>query len=203
VKVRVPSGVQLRKLLFTDTDMEYPGWEVYHIPMPGVANDMLRAKWWKLSPLDACPDADVSIWIDASVTVTNPSFLGRCISALGNDDWTLIPHPWRNCLYDEAAYCGETGMHNPAVMALQAAYYQSLGYPTGAGLYASTVLVRRHTDAVASACCSWWHDVTRWSTRDQVSLPVILREHPVPLNTRMRWCDGWTVGTHVGKRFTG
>jgi hypothetical protein len=189
--------------LFTDDpDLEAPGWHVIYEPkpvtIPELDTPMMQAKWWKTHPREALGyTADVAVWIDASVTV-EPWFITTCLTALRDDDWAMVKHPGRDCIYDEAAYSKTLPRYGGAKLDEQTAYYREIGHPEHWGLFANGVSVRRLTPAVLDVSRQWWWECATRSWQDQVSLPVLVRlaGDGLKWNTDLGWCDGWVVADH-------
>lgn len=184
------------------------GWEPRYVPHnvvsrhgdPALVAPMLAHKFWKTHPARALPGVDVSIWIDASITL-HEDFVDYALDALGEDDWALIRHPWRSCIYDEAFYSATLPRYASLADDLhtQAAWYRELGHPARWGLAATGVLVRRHTPEVIELCEHWWQECLNWSHQDQVSLPVLLRmyEDRIKFNWNLGWWEKWELWPHL------
>lgn len=197
-------------LITDEKDIEAPGWEVNFDETPGFFVDplwnevqkadpaatkpMMEHKFWKTHPEEACGGVDVSIWLDASMEVTDVAFVDRCLDALGDDDWVAVKHPWRDCIYDEATYSGTLSRYNASSLDRQAAFYRDvIGHPTHWGLFATGAMVRRHTTLVLEIGEDWWDECCNWGHQDQVSLPVLFRLHErLKWNTNMPW-EGWWI----------
>lgn len=204
-------GSALRPLMYTDSDRTaaeavHMGWEArvvrhhYESPHgdPEIVVPMLNHKFWKCHPEQALGDIDMSIWVDGSIEVTNPDFINNCVNALGNDDWSHVPHPARSCIYPEAYYSATlTWRYDAESILKQAAHYQAF-HPSGWGLFATGVNIRRHTDHVFLMSDQWWEEIVNWSHQDQISLPVLQRlmEDRVPWNNRLTWFQDWTLHPH-------
>jgi hypothetical protein len=135
-----------------DPDLEVDGWRVEHKPRALLPR--MAAKLPKLYPC-AFTDAPASVWIDAACAVTSPTFVADVLDYA----WPLamFPHPERDCLYDEAAVVPSLARFNGAPIDRQAASYRRGGFPEHWGLWAATVIARRHT-ADMSALSGLWHD---------------------------------------------
>jgi hypothetical protein len=222
----LPGDLGCRAILYTDEPgIEAPGWEVRvvtdHLPVeairaaqladPKATDGMLRHKYWKCHPAQAVPDADVTIWADASLLITADSYAKRCLEALGDDDWCAVRHPWRDCIYTEAAFSATLPRYNWRTLDTQVQAYRLLGHPRSWGLFATGANVRRHTPVTIETGEHWWWEIVTRSHQDQVSLPVIfrlmqqLRNHPDdhpddrrPLrwNVNMPWNTWWGVYEH-------
>lgn len=192
--------------MFTDDpNLEAPGWvTVYEEPDPfqvtwcdpAATVDMMRHKYWKTHPAEALEE-DISIWLDASMEVTDVAFVNKCLEALGDDDWVAVPHPWRNCIYTEAEYSATLPRYDKGALDRQAAWYRDIGHPGGWGLFATGANVRRHTATVIKLAENWWQECLNWSHQDQVSLPVLFRlEEELKWNTKMPWGQWWVNHPH-------
>lgn len=221
-----PADLGCRAILYTDEpDIDAPGWEVRvvtdHLPVEAIAAaqradpkatvGMLRHKYWKCHPAQAVPDADVTLWVDASLLITVDHYAKRCLDALGDDDWCAVRHPYRDCIYTEADFSATLPRYDAEAMWRQVDAYRSIGHPTHWGLIATGANVRRHTPAAIEAGEHWWWEIVTRTHQDQLSLPVLFRlleqirnhpdEHPddrQPLrwNLNMPWATWWGVYEH-------
>lgn len=223
--------------LFTDqAELNAPGWTVVHRPHHIVTRrgpvdllaPMLAHKYWKCHPGKAISQAQgddmgaspyltrqfetldrefVSIWLDASIT-PEPGFVDKALAALGDDDWAMVPHPWRTCIYTEADY--SAGLHRYAGLAdqirAQAGFYRTIGHPDNWGLFATGVNARRHTALTIEVGEQWWQDIINHTHQDQISLPVLariysddarLQRHRLRWNTNIGWTEGWQLCPHL------
>jgi len=169
------TGVDVEWILVTDTppDAEAAqGWTVVHEPRPDVP-PVRAAKRPKFEPW-RYTDAPASIWVDASFRVTSADFAASLLEYA--KPIAQFVHPWRDCLYAEAVEIAALGKDPDGVAAWQTRRYREAGHPTGWGLWASGVIVRRHTAAVKRMGAAWSREVESGSARDQVSQPFVLRE---------------------------
>lgn len=144
--------------------------------MPGEPEDpRAAAKLWKVRPDIACPDADVTIWIDGSMEVLRADFVERCLYVLGHADALFVPHPFRDDIYEEAELSTHLGKYAGQPLLDQVASYRKVGHPEHWGLAEAGLLVRRHNARVKALGEAWWAEIERWSLQDQLSLPPLLR----------------------------
>lgn len=142
---------------------------------PGIVVPMLSHKYWKCHPGEAMADYDISIWVDGSMEVVTDDFIGKCLAALGGDDWSCMPHPARTCIYPEASYSATlTWRYDARSINAQAEHYSHF-HPAHWGLIATGFCVRRHTTGVLDLSHEWWVENTQWSHQDQLSLPVLMK----------------------------
>lgn len=204
----VPVSLGVPALMYTDNRetallAEKHGWEVKFMVMNALWSSMMAHKWWKLHPELATPDADVSLWVDGSMTVVD-DYVDKCVTALGDDDWVMVPHPSRNCIYDEAAYSATlTWRYDAKAITTQAAYYESIGHPKWWGLFATGANVRRNTDTVRELGRHWWWENVERSHQDQISLPVLMRlmQDRLKWNANMPWHEWWHLAEHDNPRW--
>lgn len=169
------AGVDVEWILVTDevpaTDAAQ-GWTVIHEPRPNVP-PVRAAKTAKFEPW-RYTGAPASIWIDASFRVVSPHFAQQAMEHA--TPIAQFVHPWRGCLYEEAAEIAALGMDPDGVAEWQTGRYREAGHPTSWGLWASGVIARRHTAAVKRMGAAWAREVESGSARDQVSQPFVLRQ---------------------------
>jgi len=147
------------------------GWRVVLEPRPGT-HPCRAAKHAKFRPWEYT-DAPASAWIDGSVRVTSASFAAEALALA--DPVAQFAHPDRDCIYDEAAVSAGIGKYAAEPVGAQAACYRIAGHPEHWGLWAATVIARRHTPQVVALGARWTAEVDRWSFQDQVSEPYVLR----------------------------
>jgi hypothetical protein len=168
-------GVEVEWILVTDTPPDADaarGWTVVHEPRPDVP-PVRAAKRPKFEPW-RYTDAPASIWVDASYRITSDQFAAEALALA--DPIAQFVHPWRDCLYAEAAEVARLGMDPDGVAAWQVERYREAGHPEGWGLWASGVIARKHTAAVKRLGAAWAREVESGSARDQVSQPYVLRK---------------------------
>lgn len=178
-------GVDVEWICVTD-GMPHPdaeaarGWTLVCEPHPGVHPNR-AAKRAKFAPWEYT-SAPASIWLDASFRVVSGRFVVEVLAHA--DPIAQFAHPWRDCLYDEAAESALLPKYAGEPIIEQGAYYRARGHPEHWGLWAAGVIARHHTDAVRALGAAWTHEVNVWSFQDQVSEPLALRTvglRPIPL----------------------
>lgn len=204
---RLSADLGVPAVLYTDDPhIDAPGWEVRmvtdHLPGgidyldPLATEAMMRHKWWKCRPDLAVPDADVSIWLDGQMEIVVPSFVDKCLAALGDDEWSAVRHPNRDCVYEEARFSARLPRYDAETLHDQVERYRALRYPPRNGLFATGSIIRRHTPTVRAVGEAWW-DECRRSHQDQVSLPVLFWLAPaLRRNENMPWWQWWTLHPH-------
>lgn len=176
------AGVDARWIAVTDGTEEAEadhGWEIVNVEHWSTEQDVRHpnrlAKIAKTQPWLFDAESSHSIWIDASYRITSPVFAFQVIPMATPIAQFL--HPWRQCVYQEAAasralsrYSGEVSTINR-----QVTEYEEIGHPANWGLWATGVIIRKHTDDVIDMSSMWLTEIRRWSYQDQISEPVTLR----------------------------
>jgi len=168
---------------------------------PSITGPMLAHKWWKTHPELACPDAEISIWMDGSMEVAVEGYIERRLGQLGGEDLALMKHPERNCIFPEAEYSAAlTWRYDATAITKQADHYRNF-HPADWHLFATGCIVRRHVPVILELGHQWWHENITWSHQDQLSLPVLVRlgeERGLRWNKNIDWLDGVTLHPHGG-----
>lgn len=126
-------------------------------------------------------DCDISIVIGANIQLKASA--GKLVDTYLGEfyDMALFKHPKRDCVYEEIAGA-LTRVNDPEekkILLLQEAHYRKIGIPEHlGGLPETGMVIRKHTPKVRRFCEAWWAEMCRWSYRDQVSFPVVLRDFP-------------------------
>ena len=164
---------------YTDRKIESNTWKITTMVGDGTPlHPRLAAKRHKMFPPSL--DGDISIWIDASITVTDVHEMVKvCKAALGKRDLALFKHPERDNIYDEAAISIALPKYAGLPLIEQVESYAAEGLPRASGLWAGGVIVRRHTERRVNFENDWWTENEKWSYQDQLSLPYVLWKHDV------------------------
>jgi hypothetical protein len=123
-------------------------------------------------------DADVSIYYDSHVKckagITKEMIVENY---LGDGDICIIKSKKR--VYDEvkAAINRIADTEERNILLAQGEYYKQHGFDN-LKVYGYQPLIRRHNKITEQFNESWWAEICKWSYRDQVSFPVILRQFP-------------------------
>jgi len=88
----------------------------------------------------------------------------------------------RDCLYEEARAVVRLGKDAPGVVRRQVSKYRGEGLFPPTGLWASTVILRRHTPLMREFCQSWWAEVEAFSRRDQISFPYVVAKSGIKVS---------------------
>jgi len=141
------------------------------VPCSKFKNNALNAKIHKILT-HRYLDGDYFMWIDGDITLTaEPKEL---VELMGDKDLLFFKHPTRDCLFDEVIDCQRIGRGDTEEMAEQ--YEDYSGFTRHNGLIESAVFIRKNNKEVNELMEKWWIEISRYSSRDQVSWPVVFQK---------------------------
>ena len=149
-----------RYICYTDQPFESKVWEI----RTGY-NEMTAIRYCRHLKILGFSFYEKSIWIDGSFQINcdlNEFWANKFTSPM-----TVIQHPMRNCVYEEAATCQRNGRGDVNDIARQIGKYSNEGLPFNNGLIQSGIIMRENTAQVRQFCDLWW-DQINLSTRDQI-----------------------------------
>ena len=129
-----------------------------------------QARYIKTHPHEFFKDYDISVWVDATITIKDD------FSELINDSVLLVPqHPSRDCIFEEAKKCIELKKDTLENINPQIAKYRKLKYPEHNGLAQTNILIRKHNNKQCIKLMEdWWKEIEQGSCRDQLSFNYAL-----------------------------
>jgi len=161
-------------------DLKSDSWNVVYVEdKENEMNDKRFANFFKFNPFQSLFSAfqvnyDICITIDANVRIVKD--LDKIVSFYCPTlfDITLAKHPLRNCVLTESnAIVGEEKDTKEAV-SQNINLFQEKGYPTNNGLYQTTIMIWKNTQATQVLSSEFWKLYCNLSERDQILLPYIL-----------------------------
>lgn len=153
-------------------------------------HDRLLARWAKCHPHVIFPDAQATIWVDACLEVTSPTFVRDAVAQVSpGSPYAAFEHPDRANVLEEVEAAETLAKYEGNRHAEMVAVHSSTLPHRTTGLWAMTVLVRRNHYATRAVDRLVWSETLAWSTEemtalDQLILPWaldILRDDLVPL----------------------
>jgi hypothetical protein len=161
------------------------------------------AKWWKVKPELACPDAAITIWLDASAIVLVPNLVEVMVDALGDHEALFFRHPYWTSLTEEVAVSRKAEKYDEWPLEEQVKTYREAGMPEEGFLVHTAFIVRRNTPAVRQTDARWWEEMRQWGLQDQISLPYVLAFNEAGLDFIIHehpYAMGWIgYGHHQGR----
>ena len=139
-------------------------------------NQVLNAKIYKILPHKFL-NCDVSIWLDGNIylTVSKEQLVEEF---LGDADIAVHKHPDRDDVYDECNIAIKYKGDEDGSIKKHKEYLKNINYPRHEGLYNCGVIIRRHTPEIEKFNKEWWSEICCYSSRDQISFPVVLKQFP-------------------------
>jgi hypothetical protein len=130
-------------------------------------------------------DAEYSIYHDGNFQLRmDPNQM--IDELLKKQQWASYRHPCRKCIYEEAQVLLNEKIGTPKLVSNEIERYRDAGFPSGEGLWANGLIVRRHTPEVAELNEHWWRLYMAGCERDQISFPMARRD----VNLRVHTIDG-------------
>jgi hypothetical protein len=110
---------------------------------------------------------DRSVWVDGSMEPHE-----RLVDFFDTFDEAVAvrKHGWRTCAYQEAVICTDRRKDRPEAIDRTVKWLREIGHPVNAGLAASQILFRRHSEKVDAFGEAWWEAICQGSCRDQLTL---------------------------------
>jgi len=142
------------------------------------ASPVMNAKIYKILAHKFI-DTDISIWVDGNISLLKPA--DELVKEwLGDADMALFEHYKRRGLNWEVKMLNSMFKRRTPEVRLEVNYqlehYKKLGLPKE--VYMGGFIIRRHNQIIERFNEAWWAEICRWSQRDQLSLPIVLRKFP-------------------------
>lgn len=146
---------------------------------PSAETARVLSRFPKLRPIDTVPGYDVAIWVDASIEIMSDLRpLLRIFQDTGADV-ALFPHPSGRTVAEEFDFAIKGGRIGPdfyAAAEIQKGRYAAMGLLDCKVVEASIIFYRLSSPTLEAAGKAWWHEVTQFTERDQVSQPYAMQD---------------------------
>ena len=137
-----------------------------------------NCKIYKILPFLFFKDYDYIIWHDCTSFVKqDPNII--ISKYLTHSDFAFFKHPVRNCIYDELKIVGSEPIDSIENLTNYKFFLKQIGYKEQSGLFEATAYVMKVTKNSVACMFSWWELICRFSSRDQLSLPIALSYHNI------------------------
>ncbi|MFD2113974.1 glycosyltransferase domain-containing protein [Thiorhodococcus fuscus] len=189
-------------ICFTDRSSipGYHPWEIRHFDYLS-QDDVLTARFVKTHPHYYFSEYEISIWIDAHLLIRE-DFLSQFVEYVTTSPCGLgaIPHPFRNCTYEEAKICVDEEKDDKTIIHNQVEIYRQKGFPEKYGLIETGILIRKHNlKEIKQLNIDWWLQQEKGSKRDQISFMYMIWMHGIQWLPLMK--KGRSVRNHQGFQF--
>lgn len=142
----------------------------------------VQALYFKTQMHEYLPDYDLYIWVDGKIQITTPDFVQQCITQVGSNDFAILKHHERTCVYQEInhiLHCMSKGneyllaRYKDRPLLEEAAEWKSMGYPKGNGLGDCKIFIVRNTEKMNEIFNKWWKLVSDVNYFDQTAIQVV------------------------------
>lgn len=134
-----------------------------------------NAKLPKVLPQLLLPDYDYYVWIDGNIELlVSPRELCQKFLISTGADIAAFPHRLRRCVYSEAREVLRLSLDHRQLVRAQVRRYRSDGYGQNLGLIEMGFILRRNNAVSNRLALTWFEQICRYSSRDQLSFPVAL-----------------------------
>jgi len=137
------------------------------------------AKVFKIFPQVFMPNLESSVWVDGNVRFSK-SINGLVVDFLASKkSFGVFKHNKRNNVLEELGECIKFSKDAADVMKSQVNRYRAKYDLDLLGLYQGRFLLRNHgrEQIVSKISDEWWAEVSTYSVRDQLSLPIVVFEN--------------------------
>nr|DAD40614.1 TPA_asm: hypothetical protein HUJ06_014937 [Nelumbo nucifera] len=138
------------------------------------------------------PQARYSIWVDSkSQFRRDPLGVLEALLWRTNSSLAISEHGARSSVYDEGKAVVKKNKATPEEVKEQLTRYRNDGFPDEKrfngkkALAEASIIVREHTPLTNLFMCLWFNEVVRFTSRDQLSFPYVLRQLKVLKNVNM------------------
>jgi len=134
---------------------------------------VLNAKIYKILAHKYC-NTPYIVWVDGNIVLKKDPH--ELIKIMGDKDMAFFKHPWRDCLYEEATQCVARNKGDVLDITEQINAYRKQKVKEHLGLCETGAHIRKNNPSVNELFDKWWVEITRYSSRDQISFPYVFKE---------------------------
>ncbi len=121
------------------------------------------------------PNYEYIIWMDGNHQLkVDPE---NILNEYGDSSLYVFKHPDRNCVYDELDSCIKWRMDSQKILTEQLNYYKEIRFPQKFGLFEMPTFIVKNTHKVKELQLTWFEQINRFSSRDQISFPFSVWKH--------------------------
>lgn len=166
----------------------YPWWDLIAGPFE-TSSSLREIQRYRVQSHRIWPEYDYTIWVDGEVRLKADPL--QLVDMLKESGYGIgfVPHPQRDCIYDEAEVYLSFKAVDPATVAAQLDRYRAAGFPAHQGLAAVNFFIRDNRDPDVIRLMERWHYETQnGCCRTQMSFPFASWIENVPW-----WKIPWEV----------
>ncbi|XP_043713697.1 probable hexosyltransferase MUCI70 [Telopea speciosissima] len=158
-------------------------WRIVVVNDLPFSDQRLNGKIPKMLSHRLFPQARYSIWVDSkSQFRRDPLGVLEALLWRTNSTLAISEHGARSSVYDEAKAVVKKHKASPEEVEVQLSQYRRDGFPDDKryngkkALSEASVILREHTALTNLLMCLWFNEVVRFTSRDQLSFPYVLRQ---------------------------
>ncbi|XP_020093188.1 uncharacterized protein LOC109713489 isoform X2 [Ananas comosus] len=163
-------------------------WRIIVVKDLPFSDQRLNGKIPKMLSHRLFPKARYSIWVDSkSQFRRDPIGVLEALLWHTNSVLAISEHGARSSLYDEGKAVVQKHKATPEEVEVQLNQYRQDGIPDDKrlkngkkALAEASIIVREHTPSTNLFMCLWFNEVVRFTSRDQISFPYVLRRLQTP-----------------------
>lgn len=146
--------------------------------------DLLKSRYPKINPHLVLPDYEFSLWMDGNTTVADASLYDILKQKMDSGVvYSGLCHPLRDCIYDEALRCLQTGRISLQGYLKTVLRLKLNGFKTHQGLTENNVIFRRQlSPEVVKMDKLWWKLLLGGPYRDQLFFIYAMQKAGVKLD---------------------
>ena len=137
-----------------------------------------NAKIYKVLTHIFLPEYDYYIWIDSTHAVKkDPEWIIE--NYVKEQGIGLFKHSKRKCLYEEGKEIIRKKQDDIDKVERQMKFYKSENVEKNLGLYELSAFVKKNDFKINALMHSWWEQICMFSSRDQISMPYVLKKYKI------------------------
>ena len=150
-------------------------WRIQELPDDHGLDNTRLARRVKILPHEYLKNYDLSIWVDANLTVSCDLDYFTELSLVDGNLLALMTHGQRDCIYDEGHECIKQNKDDSKVILDHLAKYEESEYPHKNGMVQTGIQIRKHNDeTLIDLNEHWFKEVRDGSKRDQLSFNFVV-----------------------------
>ncbi|KAF3795033.1 hypothetical protein EJ110_NYTH06088, partial [Nymphaea thermarum] len=158
-------------------------WRIVVVKELPFSDQRLNGKIPKMLSHRLFPEARYSIWVDSkSQFRRDPIGVFEALLWHAHSSLAISEHGARSNIYDEGKAIVKKHKATPEEVEVQLSQYRQDGFPGDnrfngkKALAEASVIVREHSPMTNLLMCLWFNEVVRFTSRDQLSFPYVLRQ---------------------------
>ncbi|PRY82675.1 glycosyltransferase domain-containing protein [Alkalibacterium olivapovliticus] len=140
-----------------------------------------KNRYFKMKPHELFSDYKYSIYVDGNIKISTD--FTEFIHNMNSYGLKLHNHYRQSCVYKEINNCIKIKKDNEANLLRHMNHLKASGMPQNYGMLEAPVIVREHNNPDCVRIMEeWWKEFSKYSKRDQISLPFILWKNKIKIS---------------------